>query len=118
MRGSSFELWAVLRTPAPLSVAGSLREAVKAVAPNLPITDVRTVQDVVGATLSERRLGLVTVGLLGGLALVLAAVGVFAVMSYGALSDCAKDRGPRRFCRDCVARARGADQPRAAWLGP
>lgn len=85
-------IWAIMRQFGPLSFAvrlhpgmglddGVLGDAVNEVAPGQPISNVQTLDRVVASTTSEQRLNLVLVGLFAGLALLLASVGLYAVMS-------------------------------------
>ncbi len=66
----------------PMSVAGAVRAAVHDVDGNLPIFDVKSQADYANASINQERLfaGLSTS--FGGLALALAAIGLFGVMSY------------------------------------
>lgn len=66
----------------PLSILGPIRSAVRAVDPALPIADVRSMQAVVGASLSTPRLTTGLLSIFAGLALMLAAVGVSGVLAY------------------------------------
>lgn len=86
------ELWAVMREFGPLSFAvrlhpgaslddGTLRDAINEVAPGQPISNVRTLEAVVASTTTAQRLSLLLVGIFAGLALLLASVGLYAVMS-------------------------------------
>jgi predicted permease len=85
-------IWAIMREFGPLSFAvrlhpgmglddGALRDAINEVAPGQPISDVQTLATVVASTTSAQRLNLLLVGLFAGLALLLASVGLYAVMS-------------------------------------
>jgi putative ABC transport system permease protein len=66
----------------PLSMASSIRTTVNALDRNLPIAAMRTMQDVVSASVSERRFQMVLVALFALLALALAVVGVYGITSY------------------------------------
>jgi len=73
----------VMRTavdPAPL--AGAMRRAVAEMDKGQPVADVSTMEQLVWRTLAARRLNTLLVGLFAGLAIVLAAVGVFGVTAY------------------------------------
>ncbi|WP_027484544.1 ADOP family duplicated permease [Rhodanobacter sp. OR87] len=59
----------------------ALREAVAEVAPNQPIANLRTMQDIVRSTTADMRLNLLLVGIFAALALLLAAAGMYAVMA-------------------------------------
>jgi putative ABC transport system permease protein len=73
----------VARTPLePLSLTNSVAAAVRAVDPELPLADVRTLQEVVDATLARPRTVSVLLTGFALIALVLAGVGVYGVMAY------------------------------------
>jgi predicted permease len=66
----------------PLGVVNSIRAAVRQVDPNLPMIDVFTQMQQIDRRLQQERLFAQAYTLFGGLALVLAAIGLFGVMSY------------------------------------
>ena len=74
----------VLRTTAddPLSVAPSVRNAVRELDPDLPVSSVRTMHEVLANVLAARRYSMLLLSLFAVAALVLAAVGIYGVMSY------------------------------------
>jgi putative ABC transport system permease protein len=73
----------VVRTQTePLSMVKSVAAAVQGIDPELPLADVRTMEDVVGATLARPRTTSVLLAAFALMALVLAAVGVYGVMAY------------------------------------
>jgi putative ABC transport system permease protein len=67
---------------APLALAGALREAVTAADPSIPVWDVQTMDERVGATLADTRFTTILLGLAAGIATLLAALGVFGVMAF------------------------------------
>jgi putative ABC transport system permease protein len=73
----------VLRTNgnAEGSIAGA-RAIVRELDPELPVYDVSTMQQLVSTSVATRRFNMFVVGILSALALVLAAIGVYGVMSY------------------------------------
>jgi predicted permease len=64
-------------------VAAQLRRAVAEVAPNLPVLSVTTMDEQLSRSLSRERAVARLTGFFGALALLLAAVGLYGVMSYG-----------------------------------
>jgi putative ABC transport system permease protein len=66
----------------PLAAVSAVRAAVSDLDPDLPIAAIRTMRDVVSASLAERRFQMSLVTLLALLALVLAVVGIYGVTSY------------------------------------
>jgi putative ABC transport system permease protein len=66
----------------PEALRRSLTAEVRAADPDLPMTDVRTMEQVVDERLASDRLNMALYGGLAVLALVLAALGIYGVMSY------------------------------------
>jgi putative ABC transport system permease protein len=62
--------------------AASLEAAIHAVDPNLPVYDVRTLDEVVGRGVGQQRMTMVFLIGFAALALVMAAIGVFGVTAY------------------------------------
>ena len=65
----------------PLSLAAAARQRVATVDPLLPLARVRTLDDVVAASVTSQRAQTVLMGAFGVLALVLAVIGIYGVMS-------------------------------------
>jgi putative ABC transport system permease protein len=73
----------VVRTETePLSLVNSVATTVRAIDPELPLADVRTMEEVVDATLARPRTVSVLLAVFALMALVLAGVGVYGVMAY------------------------------------
>ena len=66
----------------PLAFVGTIREAVRGIDPNLPMVDVSTQMEQVEKRLEQEKVFAQAYTLFGALALVLAAVGLYGVMSY------------------------------------
>ncbi len=67
----------------PAAVASAVRSALRDVDPELPIGTVRPLRDVVNAAVAEPRFRTTLVGAFAVMALVLAAVGLYGLISYG-----------------------------------
>jgi ABC-type antimicrobial peptide transport system permease subunit len=66
----------------PAAVVPALRAAVASVDPAVPIYDVLTLEDRIGAALARPRFNATIVAAFAGAALLLAALGVYGVLSY------------------------------------
>jgi putative ABC transport system permease protein len=67
----------------PAALVTAVRKEVLAVDPDMPVYGVRTMDQVMGETLAQRRVTLILTGAFAGMALLLAAIGIYGVMSYG-----------------------------------
>jgi len=66
----------------PASVAPAVRNAVREISPATPLTDVRTMEELVAESLSPQRFNMLLFAAFAGLALVLATVGLYSVVAY------------------------------------
>jgi putative ABC transport system permease protein len=77
------EMFFVVRTQIePASLAASMRDAVQDIDRSQPITEVRTLQNVVSESVTQQRFNLTLLVMFGGLALLLSAAGIYGVTSY------------------------------------
>jgi predicted permease len=74
---------AVLASGNPMSFVPTIQREISAIDPDLPIYGVRTMNEVMGDSLQRRRLALTLLSGFAGLALLLAAIGIYGVTSYG-----------------------------------
>jgi predicted permease len=73
----------VVRTSMPTTeLAGRLREALRPIEPDLPTQNLRTLQTLVDRAVSPRRFVVILLGGFAGFALILASLGIYAVISY------------------------------------
>jgi putative ABC transport system permease protein len=73
----------VIRTAGqPVDWVSAVRGAVRSVDPNVPVAEVETLSEVVSLASSRTRFSLVLLAAFAGIALTLAAVGLFGVMAY------------------------------------
>ncbi len=73
----------VVRTAgAPMTVAASLKATLQALDASLPISQPRTLDAVVGASLTQRRFNMTLLAVFAAIALVLAMAGIYGTVSY------------------------------------
>lgn len=67
----------------PGAIAGSLRAAVTSIDKSLPVYALKPMTEYLHDSLARRRFNLILLSIFGGIALLLAAVGIYGVISYG-----------------------------------
>jgi ABC-type antimicrobial peptide transport system permease subunit len=73
----------VMRTTTDPGTAGpAVRAAIRAAAPDLPATSIQTYDELFGTLVAQRRFNTIVLALFGILAITIAGVGIYGVMSY------------------------------------
>jgi putative ABC transport system permease protein len=80
---TSTNMLLVVRTDGnPLALIGSIREQIGRVDPDQPIANIQTMDTRVAASVAQRRVQMNVLGAFAAMAVLLAAVGIYGVMSY------------------------------------
>jgi putative ABC transport system permease protein len=74
---------AVRTSGEPIAAAGAMRDAVRAVDPTVPVYNIGTMDQRITSSLSQTRFSTLLLSVFGGIALLLAAIGVYGIISYG-----------------------------------
>jgi putative ABC transport system permease protein len=72
----------VRTTGDPMRIAGSVRAALQSLDPSLPVSPPRTLDDVVGASLTQRRFNMTLLMVFATIALILAMAGIYGTVAY------------------------------------
>ena len=79
----SFGMTFTVRTHSdPVNSISAVTGAIHQVGPDLPVVDVMSMNDVIAQSVSPQRFNMLLLACFAGLALVLAAVGIYSVLSY------------------------------------
>jgi predicted permease len=73
--------WIVRTRSAPYSVSAAVQEQLRQVS-GLPVTDVRSMDDVISRSTSRQRFNMLLMTVFGAAALLLAAIGIYGLMAY------------------------------------
>jgi putative ABC transport system permease protein len=72
----------VIRAPRPASLAPAVAAAIRGLDPELPLVDVMTLENLLDESLAHQRFAMVLLSVFAGFALLLAAIGIYSVLSY------------------------------------
>jgi len=70
------------QTSDPLALASAAQNAVASVNKDIPLANLRTMDDVIRESVMQRRFAMLLLSIFAGLAMLLAAIGLYGVMSY------------------------------------
>jgi putative ABC transport system permease protein len=77
-----FVSFTVRTAHAPLSLAGALEKEIRSLDKDVPVANVRTLEQIVATSIAQRRLTILLLGAFAVLAVALATVGIYGVVSY------------------------------------
>jgi putative ABC transport system permease protein len=73
----------VVRTSGdPMTLASAVRQIIRAIDPNQPVSNIGTMEDLLTRETGSRRLGMILLSGYAGLSLLLASLGIYGVLSY------------------------------------
>jgi len=72
----------LIRTNGAVPIAPELRRVIQAIDPQLPVTNIRSMNDVASTAVAQQRFNMVLIGIFAAVALTLTIVGLYGLLSY------------------------------------
>jgi putative ABC transport system permease protein len=66
----------------PSAITSAVTGTIRELDPEIPVTDVMSMEDYIGTTLTQQQMSMLLLAAFAGLALVLASVGIYSVLSF------------------------------------
>jgi putative ABC transport system permease protein len=101
------KIWVVRTQVPPLSLQKAIRHEVGLVDPDVAVSAFRTLEQVVGNSIKQERFNMVLAGAFGGLAMLLASIGLYGVLSFSVA---------QRTSEMGIRMALGAERREIMWL--
>jgi len=106
--------WVVRTRGAPYGVSATVQEQLREVS-GLPVSSVRSMEDVVSRSISRQRFNMLLMTVFGGSALLLAAIGIYGLMAYS-VEQRTQEIGIRLALGATTADVRGMIVRQGMWL--
>ena len=109
---ATFTTWVVRAGPEPYALAGAVARTLQEVSLGVPVSDVRSIDDVIAQSRTRPTFNTVVLTIFGGAALLLATVGIYGLMSYSV-----QQRVPEIGIRIALGAGTGRVRRMVIWQG-